>query len=105
MDASAFPGCRVRARLIGVIEAEQTEKDGQTTRNDRLIGVCGKSHEYQDVKALKDLPERVVTEIEHFFVSYNELRGKTFKPLGRRGPNRAAKDLRQAAKAYKETKA
>src|SRR5262249_2243810 len=28
MDASAFPGCRVRARLIGVIEAEQIE-DGK----------------------------------------------------------------------------
>nr|MDQ3622507.1 inorganic diphosphatase [Verrucomicrobiota bacterium] len=35
MDAPTFVGCLVRARLIGVIEAEQTE-NGKTLRNDRL---------------------------------------------------------------------
>src|SRR5438876_43986 len=39
MDEPAFPGCLVPARLIGVIEAEQTEK-GKTERNDRLIAVA-----------------------------------------------------------------
>jgi inorganic pyrophosphatase len=39
MDEPAFVGCLVPAKLIGVIEAEQTE-DGQTTRNDRLIAVA-----------------------------------------------------------------
>jgi inorganic pyrophosphatase len=100
MDEQSFPGCVVEGRLIGVIEAEQTEDDGRKTRNDRLIGVCRKSHQYQDVHTLKDLPERVVAEIEHFFISYNEIRGKTFKPLGRHGPNRAVEVMRQAAKAY-----
>jgi hypothetical protein len=33
------------------------------------------------------LPE----EIEHFFVSYNEIRGKRFHPIGRHGPKRAKK--------------
>src|SRR5918912_4248095 len=32
MDDPAFPGCLVAARLIGVIQAEQTEKDGKTER-------------------------------------------------------------------------
>src|ERR687890_1560322 len=36
MDEPAFAGCLVRARLLGVIEAEQTEK-GKTAQNDRLI--------------------------------------------------------------------
>src|SRR5881392_941690 len=36
MDVPAFAGCRVQSRLIGVIEAEQTDKDG-TERNDRLV--------------------------------------------------------------------
>src|SRR5690242_7742786 len=39
MDEPSFTGCLVRARLIGVIEAEQTE-DGKTARNDRLIAVA-----------------------------------------------------------------
>src|SRR5215212_9852523 len=38
MDEPAFAGCLVPARLVGVIEAEQTEK-GNTARNDRLIAV------------------------------------------------------------------
>src|ERR687894_2250957 len=40
MDEPPFAGCLVRTRLVGVIEAEQTERDGETTRNDRLIGVA-----------------------------------------------------------------
>src|SRR4051812_26311118 len=35
MDEQAFPGCLVKARLVGVIEAEQG-KDKKATRNDRL---------------------------------------------------------------------
>src|SRR5215212_5641394 len=34
MDEPAFVGAVVPCRLVGVIEAEQTEKDGETVRND-----------------------------------------------------------------------
>src|SRR2546421_8211911 len=39
MDQPAFPGCLVEARLIGVIEGEQSE-DGKKERNDRLLAVA-----------------------------------------------------------------
>lgn len=39
MDEPAFTGCLVASRLLGVIEAEQTEKC-KTERNDRLIAVA-----------------------------------------------------------------
>ena len=39
MDEPAFCGCLVPARLIGVIEAEQTERDGTSERNDRLVAI------------------------------------------------------------------
>lgn len=39
MDEPAFVGYLVPSRLLGVIEAEQTEK-GNTARNDRLIAVA-----------------------------------------------------------------
>src|SRR3954451_24377864 len=42
MDEPAFTGCLVATRLLGVIEAEQTEK-GKTERNDRLIAVSANS--------------------------------------------------------------
>src|SRR5689334_13079142 len=42
MDAPVSPGCVVPSRLIGAIEAEQTE-DGTKERNDRLLAVAATS--------------------------------------------------------------
>lgn len=92
MDEAAFAGCLVPSRLIGVIEAEQTELDGRQTRNDRLIAVAADSHTHSDVRSINDLNETLVDQIEHFFISYNQIKGKEFKPLGRFGA-RKAKDL------------
>src|ERR1051325_11774742 len=39
MDEPAFPGCLIPARVIGAIEAKQTE-NGKTERNDRLIAAA-----------------------------------------------------------------
>jgi inorganic pyrophosphatase len=89
MDEAAFTGCLIRARLIGVIEAEQTERDGATTRNDRLIAVSTDSHTHEQIKSIDDLNKTYIDEIEHFFVSYNDARGKTFKPIGRFAASRA----------------
>jgi inorganic pyrophosphatase len=94
MDEPAFPGCLVPSRLVGVIEAQQTERDGNTMRNDRLIAVAEECQLYRDVKKLADLNANIVKEIEHFFVSYNEVRGKKFKAQGRFGPGRAEKLVR-----------
>jgi inorganic pyrophosphatase len=88
MDEPAFVGCLVPAKLIGVIEAEQTE-EGQTTRNDRLIAVAADSRNHSDVRFLGDLNGNLVHEIERFFISYNETKGKTFTVLGRSGPEAA----------------
>jgi len=88
MDEPAFPGCLVRTRLLGVIEAEQTE-NGETTRNDRLIAVAAKSRNHREIADLNQIAPNLVAEIEHFFVSYNQIKGKTFQPLGRHGPEGA----------------
>jgi inorganic pyrophosphatase len=88
MDEPAFCGCLIESRLVGVIEAEQSE-DGKTERNDRLIAVAAKSPTHAEVKSLSDLSPALLKEIEHFFISYNQERGKKFRPLGRFGPKRA----------------
>jgi inorganic pyrophosphatase len=95
MEDAVFPGCLVPGRLIGVIEAKQTE-DGKTKRNDRLLGVAQCSRLHADVRNIKELDDRLLTEIEHFFKSYDEMEKKVFKPIGRRGPGRAAKLIRRA---------
>ena len=99
MDAPTFVGCLVSARLVGVIEAEQTEKDGKSERNDRLIAVAENSRRHRDVRTLKDLNAALIEEIEHFFVSYNELKGKRFKVLGPRGPKHPAQLVKKASRA------
>lgn len=92
MDEPAFTGCVVAAHLIGVIEAEQTEK-GKTVRNDRLVAVAGDAHDYRDVRTIGDINDNLLQELEHFFVSYNNAKGKEFKFLGTRGPKHARKLL------------
>ena len=87
MDKPVFTGCLVHTRLIGVMEAKQSEK-GKTMRNDRLIGVVIESRTDSDFKSLHDLSAKLVDEIEHVFVSYNEAKGEKFKPIGRSGPDR-----------------
>ena len=68
-----------------VIETEQTEK-GKTERNNRLIAVAAESHTHASLRSLSKLEPKLLDEIEHFFASYNEARGKQFKPLARKGP-------------------
>lgn len=82
MDEPAFVGCLIPSRLIGVICAEQTEA-GKTEKNDRLLAVASNSRVHKDIESITDLNPTLVDEIEHFFVSYNEAKGKQFKPLGR----------------------
>src|SRR5262245_38342677 len=88
-DEPTFVGCLVHAKLLGVIEAEQTE-NGETDRNDRLIAIpleikSGKPPE----GAIDHLEPSLVQNITKFFVVYNELQGKRFKTLGHAGPERA----------------
>ena len=104
MDEPAFAGCLVRVRLVGVIEAEQTEREGETERNDRLIAVAAKSRLHGNVRTLEDLGSGLPEEIEHFFVSYNQAKGKEFKPLGRFGPARALKLVEEGLRRFQKSK-
>ena len=97
MDQPAFPGCVVEARLVGVIEGEQSE-DGKQERNDRLIAVSQTSHTHSDIKSVEDLNKSFLREVEKFFVNYHANDGARFKVLGCKGPDVAAKCLKRAAR-------
>ena len=108
MDEPAFTGCLVPSRLIGVITAEQTERDGKTMRNDRLIAVAADSRTHASLQSIEQLQlaehsggDILLGEIEHFFISYNAIKGKEFKPLGRFGPDRAAALIEEGAKRFR----
>jgi inorganic pyrophosphatase len=56
---------------------------------------------YGQLRTLHDINSNLLQELEHFFVSYNEIRGKKFKLIGPRGPKHAMRLLRKSIKAYK----
>ena len=96
MDEPAYPGCIITCNIIGVLKAKQTEKDGQTVQNDRLIGVSSVSHMYKHLKAMSDLNKNIMDEIAQFFLSYNKLEGKAFEPEGWAGAEEALKLIEEA---------
>jgi inorganic pyrophosphatase len=87
-EEPAFVGCVLPALLIGVLEAEQTDK-GETVRNDRLVAVIQTPHNPPIARSLRELDETRLDEIEHFFRSYNEMEGRQFKALARQGVKEA----------------
>ena len=92
-----FVGCLVHAKLLGVIEAEQTE-NGQTERNDRLITVPLELKSGKPAGAIDHLEPSLTEKITSFFVAYNELQGKQFRALRVAGPEQAASLIRTAIK-------
>jgi len=89
LDAPTFSGCVVEARLIGALEIDQQEPDGRTVRNDRLLAVAADSREHRSIQSLDDLSSDMLHEIEHFFISYNQVKGQSLTVRRRVGPTRA----------------
>jgi inorganic pyrophosphatase len=94
MDEPAFTGCVVESRIVGVIEAEQSE-DGKMIRNDRVLAVAIQSHVHADIKEPKDLNSRMIDELEAFFVAYNKAKGKRFRILGCKGADAAIRLIKR----------
>jgi inorganic pyrophosphatase len=99
MDAPAHVGCLIEIRLIGIIEANQTE-DGETERNDRLIGVAVHSYDHENLKSIDEVSKTLLNQVEAFFVSYNQQRGKKFKVRETGGPRKALKYLKDGVKRF-----
>jgi inorganic pyrophosphatase len=92
-ELSTFPGCGMDCRIIGALQAEQTERDGTTVRNDRFLAVPLVSQLFPEVNELEQLPENIINQLEHFFKNYNEQAGKEFRVTARLSAAEAAKLL------------
>ena len=73
-------GSLLTVKLLGVIDAKQTQ-EGDTRRNDRLIGKVVPSRSFADIEELAQLGQAFVGELTRFFVTYNELKQKLFVVL------------------------
>jgi inorganic pyrophosphatase len=66
-----FPGCVIPVRAVAIL---RTEDDGG--QDDKLLCVPCDDPNWADMHALSDVPERMRTEIEHFFSIYKEPEGR-----------------------------
>jgi inorganic pyrophosphatase len=70
-------GCLCTVRLLGVIEADQTEGD-DTVRNDRIVARLERSRMHADVSTLEEMGRSFTDELARFFQTYNGLKGGSF---------------------------
>jgi inorganic pyrophosphatase len=103
-DFAVVPGCILTARLIGVMESEQKEKEEDWIRNDRLIAVATHARTHQGAVSLKDLRPRLLDEIAAFFIDYNRLHDKKFRRLADAGPRKALELVEVGQKRFAKRK-
>ena len=82
-EIAGFPGCLMDCRIIGGLKVNQTERDGNTVRNDRFFAVPDVSNLFADVRSIHHLPEAIINQIESFFKNYNDQAGKKLEITGR----------------------
>jgi inorganic pyrophosphatase len=102
MDEPAFAGCIVPSRLVGVIEAKQTEKGKKPEKNDRLVAVGVNSRIYRNCQKLQDLSDEHLHEIQQFFIAYNRIRDKKFQVIQLGGIKKAEKLARMGMRKGKD---
>ncbi|HET6794393.1 MAG TPA: inorganic diphosphatase [Acidimicrobiales bacterium] len=78
LDEPTFPGCRIRARVVGVFR--MTDEKGEDAK---ILAVPATDPRWEQVDDLDDLPPHLLREIAHFFDVYKELEpGKTTDTVG-----------------------
>jgi inorganic pyrophosphatase len=101
LDSPLYPGCAVKARMIGVLLAEQQDGgDGPWIRNDRLVAVAGGSKGHSSLRTIRDVDPFRLEAIESFFTTYHGLDGDRFRVTGRGGPKVAANAINRAHAAF-----
>src|SRR5690242_14061095 len=101
MEEPAHVGCLLDVRLIGVIEARQSN-GRKSEQNDRLLAIPINSYAVDQPWSIGDLSHSLVDQIEQFFVSYNRVRGKKFMPKSRGGPQRAIALVQRAISQFEQ---
>lgn len=101
VDQETFTGCLIPSRLIGVIEAEQTQND-KTVRNSRFVAVAAASHDHSNIHSIDQLDETMMKQIEHFFIYYDSMEGKEFKPIRQSEVSRAMQLIQEGRVRFQQ---
>jgi inorganic pyrophosphatase len=98
LDDPTFPGCLVRARVLGVFWMRD-----EMGPDAKLITVLAGDAIWDEKQELSDIPGRRLEEIEHFFSIYKDLeRGKVTETEGFGGHADAMALIEDARRRYRE---
>jgi inorganic pyrophosphatase len=96
LEDPTFPGCWVRARVVGVFWIRY-DNDGESRREAKLITVADGDPNFEGVQDLEQLPEHLLRELENFFDVYKMLEpGTSPAPDGYEGRQAALRELKAA---------
>ena len=97
-EAATWPGSIVAVKPIGIVRVVQRdERKGPKLRNDRVIVTPIDDPRHKHVR---DLPDRMIRELEQFFATASALTGKVIEIGGWDGPKQATRAIVAAAERY-----
>jgi inorganic pyrophosphatase len=95
LDEPTFPGCHIRARVVGLFRM-QDEKGDDT----KVLAVPATDPRWEAVTDIGDLPALLLAEIQHFFEVYKDLEpGKGTVIQGWADATTAHKEIDKAVQA------
>ena len=95
-----FPGCVIEVKVIGLFR--MTDDEGEDAK---VLCVPLKDPNWNTLDGLEDLPERLRTEIEHFFSIYKGPEGKEVTVDGWYPREEALKEIEASRERWREREA
>lgn len=101
-DEPTFPGCLVKARVVGII---RIDKNG--VQNDRILGcsvhMSGTSLSTDKYHDVDDLPEELIAGLTRFLIEYSAEQGNEMQFKGVQSCARAMDAIAEGMKAFKKS--
>jgi len=92
-----FPGCIIKARIIGMFIMED-----EKGRDEKIIGVPMRDPRFDNISSIDDLESHILKEFRHFFEVYKDLEEKKVDIIGWANIEKAVKVIKQAKANYKK---
>ena len=77
VDEPSFTGCMLEVRPVGILDMVDNFKADQ-----KILAVPSRDPRFNELQNVRDIPDHMRKEIEHFFQIYKELEGKPVRTQG-----------------------
>ena len=95
VDEPSHPGVMILVRPVGMLDMmDQGEPD------QKILAVPNRNPRFDSITGIAHVFPHTLREIEHFFLIYKELEGKTTEMCGWRGVEEARASIERARKRY-----